>query len=99
MWGVDGVLEELDREAKELNISRQAVIKTLIRRALDEKYVAVPGRVRKYRTSGLAGWVEERNPRWSNVIGHWLYLTHILNIESKHFVWRTLELPNSDERS
>jgi hypothetical protein len=29
-----GMLEELDRAAKELNISRQAVIKTLIRQAL-----------------------------------------------------------------
>jgi len=28
------MLEELDRAAKELNISRQAVIKTLIRQAL-----------------------------------------------------------------
>ena len=34
------MLDELDREAKELNISRQAVIKTLLRRALDEQYVA-----------------------------------------------------------
>jgi hypothetical protein len=31
-----GMLEELDRAAKELNISRQAVIKTLIRQALDQ---------------------------------------------------------------
>ena len=30
-----GMLEELDRAAKELNISRQAVIKKLIRQALD----------------------------------------------------------------
>ena len=29
------MLEELDRPRKELNISRQAVIKTLIRQALD----------------------------------------------------------------
>jgi hypothetical protein len=35
-----GMLEELDRAAKELNISRQAVIKTLIRRALDQQYLA-----------------------------------------------------------
>jgi hypothetical protein len=33
-----GMLEELDRAAKELNISRQAVIKTLIRQALDQQY-------------------------------------------------------------
>jgi hypothetical protein len=41
------MLEELDREAKELNISRQAVIKTLERRALDERYMAVAGRAGK----------------------------------------------------
>jgi hypothetical protein len=35
-----GMLEELDNAAKELNISRQAVIKTLIRQALDQQYVA-----------------------------------------------------------
>jgi hypothetical protein len=35
-----GLLEELDRAAKELNISRQAVIKTLIRQALDQQYLA-----------------------------------------------------------
>jgi len=34
------MLEELDRSAKELNISRQAVIKTLIRQALDQQYLA-----------------------------------------------------------
>ena len=34
------MLDELDREARQLNISRQAVIKTLLRRALDEQYVA-----------------------------------------------------------
>jgi hypothetical protein len=38
------MLEELDREARELNISRQAVIKTLLRRALDEQYVAAGAR-------------------------------------------------------
>ena len=35
-----GMLEELDQAAKELNISRQAVIKTLIRQALDQQYLA-----------------------------------------------------------
>ena len=35
-----GMLEELDSAAKELNISRQAVIKTLIRQALDQQYLA-----------------------------------------------------------
>ncbi len=34
-----GMLQELDRAAKELNISRQAVIKTLIRQALDQQYL------------------------------------------------------------
>ena len=44
-----GMLEELDRAAKELNISRQAVIKTLIRQALDQQYLA-----REHRRSGRA---------------------------------------------
>jgi hypothetical protein len=35
------MLEELDRQATELNISRQAVIKTLLRQALDQRYLAV----------------------------------------------------------
>jgi metal-responsive CopG/Arc/MetJ family transcriptional regulator len=34
------MLEELDDAAKRLNISRQAVIKTLIRQALDQHYLA-----------------------------------------------------------
>jgi hypothetical protein len=38
------MLNELDREAEALNISRQAVIKTLLRRALDEQYVAAAAR-------------------------------------------------------
>ena len=38
------MLEELDRTAEELNISRQAVvIKTLIRQALDQHYLATAG--------------------------------------------------------
>ncbi len=41
------MLQELDREAAGLNISRQAVIKTLVRRALDERYVAAAGRAGK----------------------------------------------------
>jgi hypothetical protein len=40
------MLQELDREASELNISRQAVIKTLVRQALDQHYVAVAGKAR-----------------------------------------------------
>lgn len=35
-----GMLEELDNAARELNISRQAVIKALIRQALDQQYLA-----------------------------------------------------------
>jgi len=34
------MLSELDDAAKELNISRQAVIKTLVRQALDQRYLA-----------------------------------------------------------
>jgi hypothetical protein len=34
------MLDELERAAKELNVSRQAVIKSLIRQALDHHYIA-----------------------------------------------------------
>lgn len=34
------MLEELDEIAKDLNISRQAVIKTYLRQALDQHYLA-----------------------------------------------------------
>lgn len=34
------MLKELDREAEMLNISRQAVIKTMLREALDRRYLA-----------------------------------------------------------
>jgi len=34
------MLEELDRAAQALNVSRQAVIKTLVRQALDQHYLA-----------------------------------------------------------
>jgi hypothetical protein len=34
------MLKELDRAAAELNVSRQAVIKTLVRQALDQHYLA-----------------------------------------------------------
>jgi len=34
------MLEELDQAARDLNISRQAVIKTLVRQALDRHYLA-----------------------------------------------------------
>lgn len=35
------MLKELDNAAKELNVSRQAVIKILIRQALDQHYLAI----------------------------------------------------------
>ena len=34
------MLEELDQAAQDLNVSRQAVIKTLVRQALDQHYIA-----------------------------------------------------------
>jgi hypothetical protein len=45
------MLEELDQAAMELNVSRQAVIKTLVRQALDQHYAATAGT--KYRGSSL----------------------------------------------
>jgi len=39
------MLEELDKAARELNISRQAVIKTLVRQALDHHYLAQRGKL------------------------------------------------------
>jgi len=38
------MLQELDREAEMLNISRQAVIKTMLREALDRRYLAQKAR-------------------------------------------------------
>jgi hypothetical protein len=38
------MLQELDEEARQLNISRQAVIKTLLRHALDQRHSARRGR-------------------------------------------------------
>lgn len=38
------MLEELDEAAQNLNVSRQAVIKTLVRQALDQHYVAQSAR-------------------------------------------------------
>jgi ribbon-helix-helix CopG family protein len=40
------MLEELEAAAKELNISRQAVIKTMIRQALDQRQTARASRRR-----------------------------------------------------
>ena len=45
------MLDELDQAAKELNISRQAVIKTLVRQALDHHYAATVHRPRVRRIS------------------------------------------------
>lgn len=39
-----GMLEELDNAPQELNVSRQAVIKTLVRQALDQHYLAKSAR-------------------------------------------------------
>jgi hypothetical protein len=44
------MLEELDKTAQEMNISRQAVIKTLIRYALDQGYLTRRGRVNSRRS-------------------------------------------------
>ena len=41
------MLKELDREAETLNVSRQAVIKTMLREALDRRYLAKQARPRK----------------------------------------------------
>ncbi|HTW60167.1 MAG TPA: hypothetical protein VMD55_00080 [Terracidiphilus sp.] len=38
------MLSELDEQARELNVSRQAVIKTLLRLALDQRHLARRGR-------------------------------------------------------
>ena len=38
-----GILEELDKAAQELNVSRQAVIKTLAQQGLDQHYLARHG--------------------------------------------------------
>ena len=38
------MLDELDRAALDLNVSRQAVIKTLVRQGLDQRYVAQQAR-------------------------------------------------------
>jgi Ribbon-helix-helix protein, copG family len=43
------MLRELDSAAKDLNISRQALIKTLIRQALDQRYLASSARKRVRR--------------------------------------------------
>ena len=44
------ILEELERAARELNVSRQAVIKTLLRQALDHHYLARSGHAEATRS-------------------------------------------------
>jgi hypothetical protein len=44
------MLEELESAAKDLNISRQAVIKTLIRQGLDQRHLARASRTRMKRS-------------------------------------------------
>lgn len=43
------MLDELDRAAEALNVSRQAVIKTLLRQALDQHYLAATAASRTKR--------------------------------------------------
>ena len=44
------MLEELDQTARDLNVSRQAVIKTLVRQALDRHYLAQRARQSQARS-------------------------------------------------
>ena len=44
------MLEELESAARELNISRQAVIKTLVRQGLDQRHTARVSRARAKRS-------------------------------------------------
>lgn len=44
------MLDELDKAARELNVSRQAVIKTLVRYALDQHYLAQRARQPQQRS-------------------------------------------------
>jgi hypothetical protein len=41
------MLEELDTAAVELNVSRQAIIKTFVRQGLDQRYLARIARLKK----------------------------------------------------
>ena len=61
------MLKELDRIAQELNISRQAVIKTLIRQALDQRYLARSAR--RVRGQAMHGPTVRRPfPCWSEFL-------------------------------
>jgi hypothetical protein len=44
------MLEELESAAKDLNVSRQAIIKTLVRQGLDQRQRARPSRTRAKRS-------------------------------------------------
>ena len=44
------MLSELDQAAEELNVSRQAVIKTFLRHALDQRYLAAKRRAQRWLT-------------------------------------------------
>jgi len=44
------MLEELEHAAKELNVSRQAVIKTLVRQGLDQRQIVRTSRRRTSRS-------------------------------------------------
>ena len=46
------MLQELDSQAQELNISRQAVIKSLLRQALDQRYTVQIGLERRATCNG-----------------------------------------------
>ena len=46
-----GMLQELDAAARELNVSRQAVIKLFVRHALDEHYLAQKARKSRSKAS------------------------------------------------
>ncbi|MCP5110354.1 MAG: ribbon-helix-helix protein, CopG family [bacterium] len=44
------MVEELDRAAQDLNVSRQAVIKSLVRQGLDQRYLARQARTAQTRS-------------------------------------------------
>ena len=74
------MLNELDTAADELNVSRQAVIKTLIRQALDQRYLARNARRHTRRADArlpevaarrtCAGWGHRRSRR-PEVLRRW----------------------------
>ena len=54
------MLEELDQAAADLNISRQAVIKTLVRQALDRHYLARRAKPQSVPQKNLGESIHER---------------------------------------